>query len=84
MAKSYEFRLTCSAKRRPTESAKHMIPRNLKMSKCGQLRKGIKFSFNWLIWDIELILNFNRKTIKAEKLNDFLKSQESISMGSGY
>ena len=84
MAKSYGINLTLCASRRPTESAKLLIPRNLNISKFGYIRKGIKFSFNWWIWKVELIFSFNRKTLESDELCEFLKSLESISMGTGY
>ena len=84
MAKNYEFRITWYASRRPTESAKLLIPRKLQISKCGFIRKGIKISFNWWTWKVELIFSFNRKTLEFEELSEFLKSLESISAGTGY
>ena len=84
MAKSYEVNLTCYASRRPTESAKLFIPRNLNISKFGYIRKGIKFSFNWWIWKVELIFSFNRKTLENDELSKFLTSLESMTIGTGY
>ena len=84
MAKRYEFTVTWYASRRPTESAKLFIPRNLNISKFGYIRKGIKISFNWWIWKVELLFNITRKTLDNNELSEFLNSLESISRGTGY
>ena len=84
MSKSYEFKITWYATRRPKESAKLLIPRNLNISKFSYIRNGIKISFNWWTWKVELIFSFNRKTLESEELSEFLNSLESISAGTGY
>ena len=84
MAKRYEFSLTWHASRRPTESAKLLIPRKLHISKLRYIRKGIKISFNWWTREVELIFSFNRKTLESDELCEFLKSLESMTIGTGY
>ena len=84
MAKRYEFSLTWHASRRPTESAKLLIPRKLYISKLRYIRKGIKISFNWWTWKVELLFNITRKTLDNNELFRFLKSLESMTIGTGY
>ena len=84
MAKSYEFKLTWYANRRPTESEKFLIPQILYISKFNKERKWIKISFNWWTREVELIFSFNRKTLESDELCEFLQSLESMSIGTGY
>jgi hypothetical protein len=84
MAKCYEFNITWYAARMAKDSKKHMTPRNLKIAKLRKIRNGIKISFNWWTWAVQLIISFNKKTLESNKLSKFLKSLESISAGTGY